>query len=90
MAAEKLYHYAWHRLADVILEESKPIFAGTDAAAIASRKALLMNLRDTLLRLLHPFMPYVTEEIWSALPGHDDFLMIASWPATDAPSHASA
>lgn len=84
MAAEKLYHYAWHRLADVILEESKPIFAGTDAAAIASRKALLMQILRGLLALLHPFMPYVTEEIWSSMPGVTTPLMVASWPTGHA------
>ena len=46
MAAEKLYHYAWHELADKILEESKPIFAGADQAARASRARLLTALLD--------------------------------------------
>ncbi|TSC70463.1 MAG: valyl-tRNA synthetase [Parcubacteria group bacterium Gr01-1014_49] len=81
MAAEKLYHYAWHELADKILEESKPILAGTDAAARASRARLLMTLLDRTLRLLHPFMPFVTEEIWQSMPTKDArFLMIAKWP----------
>jgi valyl-tRNA synthetase len=82
MAAEKIYHYAWHELADSILEESKPIFAGTDAAAKASRARLLFTLLDRTLRLLHPFMPFVTEEIWQSLPTKDaKFLMVAKWPA---------
>ncbi len=84
VASEKLYHYAWHRLADVILEESKPIFAGTDEAAKASRKALLMQLLRDLLALLHPFMPYVTEEIWSSLPKVETPLMVAQWPHAHA------
>ena len=63
MAAEKLYHYAWHELADKILEESKPILAGSALAARASRQALLLTLLDRTLRLLHPFMPFITEEI---------------------------
>jgi valyl-tRNA synthetase len=82
MAAEKIYHYAWHELADKILEESKPILAGTDAAAIASRKILLIRLLDRTLRLLHPFMPFITEEIWQSMPTKDaQFLMIAKWPS---------
>lgn len=81
MAAEKLYHYAWHELADKILEESKPIFVGPDASASASRARLLVTLLDHTLRLLHPFMPFITEEIWQSLPEKDTpLLMIAKWP----------
>jgi valyl-tRNA synthetase len=84
LAAEKLYHYAWHEFADKIIEESKPILSGTDAAARASRQALLMTLLDGLLRVLHPFMPFVTEEIWQSLPTKDaPFLMVAKWPRSD-------
>lgn len=82
MAAEKLYHYAWHELADKILEESKPILAGNDVAARASRQVLLITLLDRTLRLLHPFMPFVTEEIWQSMPTKNaPFLMVAKWPA---------
>ena len=81
MAAEKLYHYAWHELADKIIEESKPIFAGEDAGARASRAQLLLTLLDRTLRLLHPFMPFITEEIYQSMPTKDsEFLMIAKWP----------
>ncbi len=82
MAAEKLYHYAWHELADKILEESKPIFANGDDAARASRARLLLTLLDRTLRLLHPFIPFVTEEIWQSMPTKDaQFLMVAKWPS---------
>lgn len=81
LAAEKIYHYAWHELADKILEESKPIFAGADESARASRARLLLTLLDRTLRLLHPFMPFVTEEIWQSTPTKDArFLMVAKWP----------
>ncbi len=81
IAAEKLYHYAWHELADKILEESKPIFAGVDATARTSRARLLVTLLDRMLRLLHPFMPFITEEIWQSMPTKDaEFLMVARWP----------
>lgn len=84
LAAEKIYHYAWHELADNILEESKPIFAGTDEDARASRARLLLLLLDRTLRLLHPFMPFVTEEIWQSLPVKDAaFLMVARWPVVE-------
>jgi valyl-tRNA synthetase len=81
LAAEKLYQYVWHRLADVIIEESKPIIAGTDEAS-ASRKALLLRLLDGILRLLHPFMPFITEDIWSSLPNRKNLLMVEAWPTS--------
>jgi len=82
MAAEKIYHYAWHEFADKILEESKPILAGSDASARASRARLLVTLLDRTLRLLHPFMPFITEEIYQSMPTKDvQFLMVAKWPA---------
>jgi len=81
LAAEKLYHYAWHTFADKILEESKPIFASGDQDATASRKLLLVKLLHTTLRMLHPFMPFITEEIWLSM-GHKELLMIASWPVS--------
>lgn len=82
LAAEKIYHYTWHELADKILEESKPILASEDAATKASRQALLLSLLERTLRILHPFMPFVTEEIWQSLPEKDsDLLMVAKWPS---------
>ncbi len=81
MAAEKLYHYAWHRLADVILEESKAILQGDDLIAKQSRSTVLRIILKRILTLLHPFMPFVTEEIWSSLPGNTGLLMVAPWPA---------
>jgi valyl-tRNA synthetase len=81
LAGEKLYHYVWHEFADKILEESKPILSGDDAHAKASRRDTLSVILDTSLRLLHPFMPFVTEEIWQHLPRKDaDLLMVAPWP----------
>ena len=85
LAAEKLYHYLWHEFADKILEESKPILQEGDAAAQASRKALILHTFDAFVRALHPFMPFVTEEIWQAMPTKDaKFLMVARWPVADA------
>jgi len=80
--AEKLYHYAWHELADNILEESKKIFKEGSEAEKKSRRQLLLHTLDKLLRALHPFMPYITEEIWSEIPigGNRRLLMVAEWP----------
>jgi valyl-tRNA synthetase len=87
LAAEKIYHYTWHRLADEILEDSKKLFVGTDEVAKESRKVLLLSLLTDVLALLHPFMPYVTEEIWQSVPHSQGMLMVSAWPARS--SHAS-
>lgn len=80
LAAEKLYHYIWHELADVLIEESKTILKSDQAN---SRRLLLFKILDTCLRALHPFMPFITEEIWSLLapyhPNHQ-LLIITPWP----------
>jgi valyl-tRNA synthetase len=80
LAADKLYQYVWGELAARILEESKPILAGEDAGARASRQASLRALLRDALIILHPFMPFVTEEIWQSLPETDGMLMVARWP----------
>ena len=81
LTSEKLYQYVWHEVADTILEESKEIFAGDDASAKASRQWVLYTILTTSLKLLHPFMPFITEEIWQSLPSKEtDILMIARWP----------
>jgi valyl-tRNA synthetase len=85
IVAEKLYHYAWHELADNILEESKKIFKeGTDKEK-KSRRQFLLHTLDKLLRVLHPFMPYITEEIWNDMSTQDNgkgksLLIVEEWP----------
>ena len=73
LAAEKLYHYVWHTFADKIIEESK-----TGAVGPYTLRYILENS----LKLLHPFMPFITEEIWSHLPATPDkkLLMVTEWP----------
>ncbi len=81
LAAEKIYHYVWHRLADEILEESKAILIGGDEELKASRQYVLYTCLTTSLKLLHPFMPFITETIWQNLPTKEsDYLMVAQWP----------
>lgn len=85
LAGENLYHYVWHELADVILEESKPILNGDDENARYARQYVLRECLITSLKLLHPFMPFVTEAIWQNLPTHvrgdeHEMLMVSSWP----------
>jgi len=81
LAGEKLYQYLWHRLADEILEESKPILKGNDPEVRNSRASFLMRALFDGVKLLHPFMPFVTEEIWELLPHTEKkLLMIETWP----------
>ncbi len=83
LAGEKAYHYVWSELADVILEESKLILNGTNLEEKNSRQIVLLECLTTSLKLLHPFMPFVTEAIWQELPVEmkdSDMLMVAKWP----------
>jgi valyl-tRNA synthetase len=70
------YAFAWNEFCDWYLESAKDRLRAGDSAAQDVAHLCL----DTILRLLHPFMPFVTEELWSRLPGHPDFLMRAPWP----------
>jgi valyl-tRNA synthetase len=72
LAAEKLYAYIWHRFADEIIEESK----GKEDYGTT-----LHHILTNSLKLLHPFMPFVTEEIWSLLPQTKNLLIIENWPS---------
>ncbi len=80
LAAEKLYHYVWHTFADSIIEESKATIAGGGETKISSQYTLLIILRKSITAL-HPFMPFVTEELWSLIPHKEEgFLMVEQWP----------
>ena len=81
-ASSLLYHFVWHEVCDWYLEFAKPIIGGTDAGAIAETRATLGWTMNQLLRLLHPFMPYVTEELWEHF-GDGDPLISASLPEPD-------
>lgn len=75
-AAENLYHYFWHNFADKIIEESKAKLA--DPKTRTSAQAMLRQVLEANLKLLHPFMPFVTEAIWQI--NHKGLLMIQKWP----------
>ena len=81
IAAEKLYAYFWHEFADKIIEQSKEIFKKGDEKEGDATRWVLLTILDKTLRMIHPFMPFVTEEIWSFLPASEKhLLMIDSWP----------
>ncbi|MBI2595070.1 MAG: valine--tRNA ligase [Candidatus Colwellbacteria bacterium] len=67
-AGETLYHYFWHTFADKIIEQSKGRLRSDNLADKAATQAVLLEILRESLKMLHPFMPFVTEEIWSKLP----------------------
>ncbi len=75
-AAEKIYHYFWHEFCDKVIEESKK------NAANPATQYMLLGILTTSLKMLHPFMPFITEEIYQSLPIKDKklSLMVESWP----------
>lgn len=78
IVSEKLYQYFWHTFADIIIERSKKKIL-EDKNAI-SAKTLIHRHLNILLRALHPFIPFVTEEIWSMMPTQKNLLMVEKWP----------
>ncbi len=80
LAFDALYQFVWHRFADVILEESKAALRGEDTTSAKSRAAALFESLSIVLKALHPFMPFVTEEIWSDMPNRTNLLMVEKWP----------
>lgn len=81
LAGEKLYHYAWHKFADIILEESKPIIKEGTVEEKISRQWTILEILKTLLILLHPFMPFITEEIWMTIFKQEEpSLIVKKWP----------
>ena len=87
LAADTAYHYFWHTFADVIIEESKSALNGDDVSAKRSAQWTLYVILTTMLKLLHPFMPFVTEAIWADLPQSNikkrELLMVEPWPRED-------
>ena len=85
-AAQALYDFAWHEFCDWYLELSKPILYGDETTIPGNRRAAqatMLQVLDTILKLAHPFLPFVTEELWSALPkadGEREVLCISDWP----------
>jgi valyl-tRNA synthetase len=83
LAGEKLYHYIWHTLADKIIEEKKEAIYGTDAAKKEEAQNELRYIFITSIKLLHPFMPFITENIWQNTPhgkNESSLLMVERFP----------
>lgn len=79
VSVNALYDFAWHDFCDWYLEAVKPRLRDGEPAA----RAVCLHVLQVLFRLLHPFMPFVTEELWHRLPGQRDFLVRTPWPLPD-------
>src|SRR5678816_3248087 len=91
-AASALYQFTWHAFCDWYIELAKPPLQGSDSERGDTTRAVLVHVLDRVLRLLHPFIPFITEEIWHRLPGvpADAFLMLAAYPQAGAISASAA
>lgn len=79
LAATTIYDFTWNEFCDWYIELIKPRLYGDGESKETAQGVLLYVLRN-ILKLLHPFMPYITEEIWEALPGENGFLINSNWP----------
>ena len=83
-AADLLYHFVWDDFCDWYIEMAKPGFqSDADARRTEVTRSILLSVLSGLLRMLHPMMPFITEELWSKLPGCKGFIAVAAWPGTD-------
>jgi valyl-tRNA synthetase len=83
-AGRQLYEYVWSEYADWLIEVSKiRLYSEEEEANKNATRQVLVGILDQSLRLLHPYMPFVTEEIWQHLPGHTESIMVSAWPEPD-------
>ena len=80
LAATKIYDFAWSEFCDWYIELSKSRLLGEDGESKETVKAVLLYVLENLLKLLHPFMPFLTEQVYKYLPDTKGFLMLQSWP----------
>ncbi len=83
IAVSKLYDFLWDDFCDWYIELAKIRMNGEDEVSAASARQVLVFVMSSTLKLLHPFMPYITEEIWQTLPHEGEALVVASWPKYD-------
>lgn len=90
LAAQKVYDFIWDVLCDWTIEISKPRLNGEDEKAANTARRVLVYLLSGALKLLHPFMPFITEEIYLALPGSAETIILQPWPVyQDALAYAA-
>ena len=80
LAADRIYDFAWSEFCDWYIELAKSRLNGDDPVAKKAVQGVLLYVLEGLLKLLHPFMPFLTEQVYKFLPGSEGFLMLKSWP----------
>ncbi|OSZ66549.1 valine--tRNA ligase [Sphingomonas sp. IBVSS2] len=83
-AANAIYQFVWSRFCDWYLELIKPVLQGEGAEGAEETRAVAGWVLDQILVMLHPFMPFITEELWSKMGPRDHELIVAKWPMADA------
>ncbi len=78
-AANAIYRFVWNVYCDWYLELAKPVLLGEEGTAKAETRAMVAWARDEILKLLHPFMPFITEELWAVTANRDSLLALAPW-----------
>ena len=84
LAATKIYDFAWSEFCDWYIELSKARLLGEDGEGKDTARAVLLYVLENLLKLLHPFMPFLTEQVYKYLPETEGFLMLQKWPEVKA------
>ena len=82
MAADRVQDFLWNEYCDWFIEMSKVTLNGGDSKARKEKLRVLLSVLEDALKLLHPFMPFITEEIWSYLPARETLLVRSDWPKT--------
>ncbi|GAA0005479.1 hypothetical protein BRDID11002_54820 [Bradyrhizobium diazoefficiens] len=83
-AAGAIYRFVWNVYCDWYVELAKPVLLGPDSPAKDETRAMVAWARDEILKLLHPFMPFITEELWEVTAKRDGLLALAAWPLKPA------
>ena len=82
-AAASAYRFVWNLYCDWYLELAKPVLLGPDGAAKRETQAMVAWARDEILKVLHPFMPFITEELWAVTGQHPHLLALSDWPSLE-------
>ncbi len=90
IAVQKIYDFIWDSYCDWYIELTKPRLYAEDESSKQVAQQVLVYVLDQFLKLLHPFMPFITEEIWQALPHEGETIMLSAWPTEDARLHFPA
>ncbi|MGB3867182.1 MAG: valine--tRNA ligase [Xanthobacteraceae bacterium] len=85
-AASAIYRFVWNVFCDWYLELAKPVMMGPDGAAKDETRAMVAWARDQILKLLHPFMPFLTEELWAVTASREQLLVLSEWPLRPQPT----